>query len=192
MMRNLYQKSVLAMLLLMLMVSSAHAFEETLKEQARSSAKALGGALKQELQKSLKQSGPIAAIKVCTVKAPQIAAHISQTKGIRVGRTALRVRNPDNAPDEWEKKQLENFISRLASGEPVGKLEAHVIKNEEFRYMKAIGTQGVCINCHGATLSKQVHETIQMLYPKDQATGFAVGDIRGAFTITIPMKKTNE
>ena len=187
-MKNLYPKSLLGMLFVMLMVTGALASDETLKEQARSSAKALGGALKQELQKSMKEGGPIAAIKVCNVKAPKIAAQISQTKGMRVRRTALRVRNPDNAPDAWETKQLETFISRLASGEPVGKLEAHIIEDGKFRYMKAIPTKGLCINCHGAKLSKQVHQTIKTLYPKDQATGFAVGDIRGAFTITIPMK----
>ncbi len=188
-MKTLYQKNLLGMLLFILMVPNVHASDKALKAQARSSAKDLGSSLKQELQKSMKEGGPIAAIKVCNVKAPEIAAQISQTKGIRVGRTALRVRNPNNAPDAWEKTQLEKFISRLASGEPVGKLDAHVIQNGEFRYMKAIGTQGVCLKCHGAKLSKQVHETIQSLYPQDQATGFAVGDIRGAFTITIPMNK---
>ena len=190
-MTYLYQKSLLGMLLVVFVVSGAYASEKTLKEQARLSAKALGSALKQELQKSMKEGGPIAAIKVCNVKAPGIAAQISQTKDIRIGRTALRVRNRDNAPDAWETKQLESFISRLASGEPVGKLEAHIIEDGQFRYMKAIPTKGLCVTCHGAKLSKQVLQTIKTLYPNDQATGFAVGDIRGAFTITIPIK-TNE
>ena len=190
-MKNLWLESLLIMLSCVFMISAANASEKTLKEQARSSAKALGSALKQELQTSMKEGGSIVAIKVCNEKAPEIAGQISKTKGVKVGRTALRVRNPDNAPDAWETKQLENFISRLASGEPVGKLEAHIIEDGQFRYMKAIPTKGLCITCHGAKLSKQVRQTIKTLYPKDKATGFAVGDIRGAFTITIPMKASD-
>lgn len=191
-MKNFCSKNILGMLLLMLMVSGAHASEQVLKQQARSSAKALGSALKQELQSAMKEGGAIVAIKVCNEKAPEIAAHVSQTKGLNVGRTALRVRNSNNAPDAWETKQLDNFISRLASGEPVGQIEAHTIDNGVFRYMKAIPTKGLCINCHGAKLSKEVSQTIQALYPQDQATGFAVGDIRGAFTISIPIKPSGD
>ena len=53
-----------------------------------------------------------------------------------------------------------------------------------FRYMKAISTGALCLNCHGADVSADVTRELERLYPKDAARGFRVGDIRGAFSIT--------
>lgn len=52
-----------------------------------------------------------------------------------------------------------------------------------FRYMKAIPTKGLCLTCHGEALTEPVKATLAELYPEDKATGFKVGDIRGAFSI---------
>ena len=49
--------------------------------------------------------------------------------------------------------------------------------------MKAIPTQALCLNCHGELMSTPVKAKIKQLYPGDKATGFKVGDIRGAFTL---------
>ena len=56
-----------------------------------------------------------------------------------------------------------------------------------FRYMKAIGTQPVCTVCHGTSIAPEVTARLDALYPEDRARGFAVGDIRGAFSITQPV-----
>ena len=37
--------------------------------------------------------------------------------------------------------------------------------------------------CHGGTLDPEVTAKLKELYPQDAATGFKVGDLRGAFTI---------
>lgn len=50
--------------------------------------------------------------------------------------------------------------------------------------MKAIGTEEVCLTCHGAAIAPAVLEKIQALYPDDKATGFGLGDIRGAFSVS--------
>nr|VFK10650.1 MAG: Protein of unknown function (DUF3365) [Candidatus Kentron sp. LPFa]VFK26753.1 MAG: Protein of unknown function (DUF3365) [Candidatus Kentron sp. LPFa] len=60
-----------------------------------------------------------------------------------------------------------------------------------FRYMKAIPTLEVCILCHGASLSPDVVAKLDELYPEDQARGFKVGDIRGAFSFMQPLSKGN-
>ena len=56
-----------------------------------------------------------------------------------------------------------------------------------FRYMKAISTAALCLNCHGETLSPEVAVKIKELYPNDQAHGFKDGDLRGAFTVAKPL-----
>jgi len=108
-----------------------------------------------------------------------------------VGRTSLKVRNPNNAPDAWERRVLEEFEARKARGEDVRKLEhAEIVAvngKKRFRYMKAIPTGKICLKCHGAKLDPAVAQTLEQFYPQDKARGFRVGDIRGAFTITQPL-----
>jgi hypothetical protein len=50
--------------------------------------------------------------------------------------------------------------------------------------MKAIPTGDVCLLCHGAQLAPGVSQVLTELYPEDKATGFSMGDIRGAFVVT--------
>ena len=52
-----------------------------------------------------------------------------------------------------------------------------------FRYMKAIPTAPICVTCYGADIDADLAAELDRLYPTDQARGFAVGDIRGAFTV---------
>jgi len=59
------------------------------------------------------------------------------------------------------------------------------------RYMKAIPTGPQCVVCHGENVAPALAETIQRLYPDDQATGFAPGDLRGAFTVTVELPATD-
>jgi len=148
-------------------------------------------ALKAELMKAMKAGGPVHAIHVCKKIAPGIAAHKSRETGWRVARTSLKVRNPANAPDAWERNVLESFEVRRAQGENVKDLEHEeiVVENgkRSFRYMKAMQTGGICLQCHGTNIAPAVAEALKKFYPHDQATGFKLGDIRGAFTITQPM-----
>lgn len=159
-------------------------------EQARSGAGALGSQLKQALQTAMADGGPVAAIDVCRIQAPEIAADVSSRR-LQVGRTALKVRNPDNTPDHWETRMLEAFEQRLANGEDPAQIEIFAIRNEAGRryghWMKAIPTQGLCTACHGTELKPEVAEAIDMAYPQDQARGFSVGDLRGAFSVEIDL-----
>ena len=148
-------------------------------------------ALKAELMKAMRDGGATDAIAVCKNKAPEIAAQKSKVTGWRVARTSLKVRNPANAPDAWERRVLESFEARRAKGENVKELEHGEIVTENgkryFRYMKAIQTSGICLRCHGTNIAPAVSSALRKFYPQDQATGFTLGDIRGAFTITQPM-----
>ena len=53
-----------------------------------------------------------------------------------------------------------------------------------YRYMKAIPVGEVCLACHGSSLDPELKATIDGGYPEDRATGFALGELRGAFTVT--------
>lgn len=147
-----------------------------------------GTRLKTELQAALQQGGPVAAIAVCHERAPAIAMALGETSGWEVRRTSLRVRNPDNAPDAWERGVLESFEERVAAGESPAALEQQATitigEHHYFRYMKAIPTGDVCTACHGAVIAPDVQARLGELYPDDRATGFRPGDLRGAFSLT--------
>lgn len=147
--------------------------------------------LKTELKAAMKEGGPSNAIQVCRNKAPEIAAEISAKQGWRVARTSLKLRNPHNEADAWELKVMQAFEKRKTAGEEIKTLEfAEIVTTDgkkQFRYMKAIPTGKVCLQCHGSNVDPNVAATLKNYYPHDQATGFKQGDIRGAFTITQPM-----
>ena len=64
----------------------------------------------------------------------------------------------------------------------IAKAEVVMIDGKKvFRLMKAIPTAQVCTKCHGDKLMPQVATSLSELYPEDKATGYRVGQIRGAF-----------
>jgi len=159
---------------------------------ARAAVKAFAGALKGELTAALAAGGPEHAIAVCHDRAPAIAAEIGARTGFRLGRTALRLRNPANAPTPWQRRVLDDFARRAAAGAPIATLEHSAVGlgkdgRREFRYMKAIPTGGLCLTCHGADVDPDLAARIRALYPRDRAIGFAEGSLRGAFIAVRPL-----
>lgn len=143
-------------------------------------------ALQRELQAAMEAGGPAHAIEVCNTEAPAIAEKLS-TDGWMVKRTSLRVRNMDNAPDLFEHKILRDFEDRKADGWSIDRLAYYKMDEADgtvdFRYMKAIPTQPMCLTCHGDSIPAAVLDKLDRLYPEDQARGFQEGDIRGAFSL---------
>lgn len=157
--------------------------EELLLQEARVQTKQLAMQLQQTLKKSMKSEGPRAAIQVCNTRAPVIAESLSQGEWT-VGRTALKVRNPDNQPDSWQKEVMHGFVQQLNKGANPMTLEASKTEGDLFYYMKAIPTGGVCLACHGETLAAPITAKLDELYPQDKARGFKQGELRGAFILS--------
>ncbi|MDH3934340.1 MAG: DUF3365 domain-containing protein [Gammaproteobacteria bacterium] len=160
-------------------------------DASRKTVKEFMQTLKKELQSSMQEGGPVNAVSVCNLTAPAIANTYSVRNGWEVGRTSLKLRNPNNAPDAWERSVLEAFEERKLAGEDPAQMEFHeVIRvdgDKQLRYMKAIPTSRPCLACHGEALDSIVKTRLEKLYPHDQALGYREGDIRGAFTITQPL-----
>ncbi len=159
--------------------------------QIRDKIKGFAGELMQELQAALAKGGPAEAISVCTAKAPEIANRISRQTGWMVHRVSLKTRNPLNRPDEYETK----IMHQLESGAPTGeqKDEVYDIVNmegrTEFRYVKIIRLAAPCLKCHGPAdqISPEVKDKLKTHYPHDKATGYQLDDIRGAFSVRMPL-----
>jgi hypothetical protein len=163
-----------------------------LDAEARGIVKSFFSALKGELVGALEAGGPVEAIAVCNERAPALADEAAAASGWQVARTSLRLRNPDNAPDAWESAVLRNFDARAAAGEELAKIEFSAVVDQQgqrsYRYMKAIPTaEKPCLACHGKAIAPNVAARLAELYPDDQATGYAAGEIRGAFTLSKPL-----
>ena len=140
---------------------------------------------KQQLMGALKsglQEGPDHAIEVCKVKAPLIAAGLS-VDGVEMGRSSHRLRNPANTPPAWVQPVLDGYLADDASVHPV-----EVSAGEgRLGYVEPIRLKAApCLMCHGESLAPAIADKIQALYPHDQATGFAEGELRGVFWVSWP------
>jgi hypothetical protein len=162
-------------------------------DHARAMTQAFAADLQATLLAAIEAGGPAHAIAVCKHDAPIISAKHSN-EGWTLVRTSKRVRNPQNAPSPWQQAVLDDWQAQLATGAVAdpATLEWSAIEGSgaeaELRYMRAIPLGGVCLGCHGPAeqLDPAVTAALAELYPDDQATGFRVGDLRGAFVVTGP------
>jgi hypothetical protein len=183
------KKTLLAAALL----AAVPALAQDLLPEARKVAGSLPPKLLSVLTAEMAKSGPEGAIEVCRDKAPQMAKAASEETGWAIRRVSLNNRNPKAVPDAWERAVLEDFDRRAAAGEAPGTLEKGELVTEAgqktYRYMKALPTAELCLGCHGtpASLSPAVRAKLAALYPQDKATGYSVGQIRGAITLKKPL-----
>ena len=156
-------------------------------QEARALVKPFGRDLKHALSTSMKSGGPIKALEVCNLQAGPIAKNNSSLSTWDVSRTSLKTRSESNKPDAWEFNVLQLFEKNKAAGEDLKTMEYSEVYTEDgkqvYRYMKPIATAGLCLSCHGVTLANDVKDKVKQLYPNDKATGFTLGDIRGAFSL---------
>lgn len=158
-------------------------------QKARDVVQTLSDRFRVELTGALKGSGgAMGAIGVCQTTAPELIATAADESSFEISRVALRIRNPDNAPDAWEEGVMKTFQKQAKDGADVAKLEfSEIVVTPEgdklFRYMKAIPTAEMCLACHGTDIKTDVKAEIQRTYPDDKATGFKLGELRGAFSV---------
>lgn len=175
------------LLLLPLLVNAEEKIPSQELQQARTLVKAFGSDLKIVLKTAMQTQGPVKAVQACNSQAGPIADKISALSAWDIARTSLKVRNNNNTADEWESSVLRQFERRKTAGEDLKTLEYfETVKQGEhlvYRYMKAIPTAGLCLTCHGGNIGEEISNKVNSLYPNDQAIGFTVGDIRGAFTL---------
>lgn len=146
------------------------------------------------MQEAVAEKGVAGAIPVCKEQAPALIQDKRRETGWEIRRVSLKTRNAERGtPDLWEARQLADFNIRAANGEKPDTLEKAEIVSIDgkpvFRYMKALPVGDVCMYCHGPadSLEADLKARLAEHYPKDQATGYAKGQIRGALTVKRPL-----
>ena len=184
-------KNLVVMAMLCCLPFTVSADMDEYKAEAKQITGAFFEELKSELVKGMKAGGPVNAIGVCRNIAPEIAMKHSENSGWDVARTSLKLRNPNNAPDAWETKVLQQFEERRAKGEGPDTLAyAEIVEEGDekyFRFMKGIVMPPLekmpCLKCHGENIDPEIAVKLDELYPQDKARGYKAGQVRGAFTL---------
>ncbi len=152
------------------------------KDRAMAAKDAMFNQLMGKLKEELGKGGPAAAIAVCQEEAPRIAQQVGTEKAVKIGRTALKLRNPKNQPPAWAKDLIDRSVDAPT-----------FLTNTkgEFAALLPIKLQAQCLVCHGSgeQIPVEVRNALTQRYPNDQATGFKEGDLRGWFWVEIPTSK---
>lgn len=146
-------------------------------QQAAAAKEKLAGDLLRELMQAMSQPPITQAIKVCKEQAPLIAARVAEEKNLRIGRTSFKLRNSANQAPGW----AETFVQQRVPEEIYVPLP-----DDQLGVLYPIKLQNTCLMCHGSQIPSDLKATIVSNYPRDQATGFSEGDLRGYFWVEVP------
>lgn len=160
-------------------------------ERAQAAAQAFSSELRSTLLAAMGEGGPVTAVDVCRQEAPAIAETVMREHGVRLGRVALpgRNRNPAQAAQGWQLKALQDIQQAVDQGAPAAG-EIRIYRDDlpagvALRLMRGIATEAACTICHGSNIAPEIRDIIARHYPDDGATGFAVGDLRGALWVEL-------
>lgn len=159
---------------------------------ARKAMQRYGQRLREELTSAMQRGGPVAAVDVCHTAAPAVAEEVERELGVRVGRVAVldRERNPLQRAQGWQGDVLATLRAPEDGGaaEPVT-LRESLPGDVALRMVRAIPTEAPCLACHGQDVQPAVRAAIARHYPNDRATGFALGELRGALWVEVPKRQ---
>jgi hypothetical protein len=159
------------------------------EQRARDAVRDLGAVLRQLLGEELKRGGLDGAVTMCSESAQTVTAEFAKERGLEIKRVSQRYRNSNDRPDEYE-------MRILASWAKTGKAETHIERVTEngrpwLRLMEPIRIQAMCLGCHGAAdqIPAEVKAVLDERYPRDKATGYKAGELRGAFSVLMPLSE---
>ena len=167
--------------------AGGYPYVKTANQVSKELIKTLGGNLK----KHLKANGPIDALEFCSTNAYNLTKKVSDKfgKDIEVKRISLKPRNPANAPSDDEKI----ILQALESMHKVGVKPRNVVQDKGDAiavYKPLLINKKACLVCHGKVSKKpKLAEKLHKIYPNDKATGYKMGDFRGAIVVTIKKKR---
>jgi len=148
-----------------------------------------GRALSGVLLEAIEQGGYTNAFPFCSVQALPLTASLAQAHGVQLRRVSHRPRNEANRASPEEAGIIQRYADLLEQG---GRPEPEVIlldTGNAIFYAPIVINTNLCLQCHGAAetdLRPEIQPFIAQLYPRDEATGFQLGDLRGLWRIDFP------
>lgn len=165
-----------------------------IKAKANALIQKAGGALLPVLMKTIEQKGVVGALEFCPSYASQVLDSISEVEKIRIVRVSHRARNLRNQASSEEME----IIALMRQEKEQGKAPEGVIverRGKMIYYLPIVLNAPLCLQCHGdpqRDIAPEVLSKIQQVYPKDQATGFAMGEIRGMWKVELSTQEAEQ
>jgi xanthosine utilization system XapX-like protein len=169
------------------------ASDDTLLQRARAASDAVLARLLARLNQEYQQGGAERGVQVCAQVAQSLTQQIGREQGVNIRRVSLKNRNPRNAPDAWERRILQQWERDQKAGKPLQEVAEWRTERGQrvYRYMRPIMVaMPLCSECHGTQIKPEVRRLIRERYPNDKATGYQLGDLRGAFSVKIVAQPT--
>ncbi|HLU81070.1 MAG TPA: DUF3365 domain-containing protein [Flavobacteriaceae bacterium] len=134
--------------------------------------------------KQIQENGTVGAVDFCNEKAIFLTDSVSSEFSTKIQRLTDKYRNPQNAiKSKTDKKAWEELQDN-----PKNK---HLVlqENNSVHYYKSIPIgMPTCLMCHGnkqTDISSETLKIIDLKYPKDKATDYKMGDLRGMWKIQL-------
>ncbi|RAL21224.1 hypothetical protein DL240_13915 [Lujinxingia litoralis] len=147
-------------------------------QKARDARDTLASTLMGRVLSVVKEQGAPAAVEVCHSEASELTAGVGEQHGVTIGRSSDKLRNPDNQAPPWATSLVN----------PQGTPGLAVGPGEQLGMLAPIRIARPCLTCHGEreSLAPDIARKLEDYYPRDQATGYAEGDLRGWFWVEVP------
>lgn len=164
--------------------------QQTQRDRAVAARDAMFSRLFAALGEAMSRPGPdggaAGAITVCKEQAPTIARAVAREHGLMIGRTSDKLRNPANAAPAWVVALLAENAPASSPTFPDPRFAAHA--DGSLGVTLPIRLAATCVACHGTSeqIDPSVQAALAATYPRDHATGFKEGDLRGWFWIEVP------
>ena len=157
-------------------------------EKGKQATQLLMKTLGSNMKKNLKKGGAMQALDFCSQEAYTLTQSVNEKlpKGVSVKRISQNNRSPLNQPSDDENLVLETLHAMQKEKKSLPKFV--VIQSDEHTYKfykPLVINKGVCLKCHGDISNTQLANEIAKRYPNDKATGYKMGDLRGAVVTTI-------
>lgn len=144
--------------------------------------------LSSNLTAAIARGGAASALEFCSVNVSPLTASVAGSGGVEIRRVTHRARNPANRASETELALLREYQRGLAAGrtnpptlvpQPTGRVTY---------YAPILLNNPLCLQCHGEPGREIAADTlaaIDRLYPRDEARGFRLNELRGMWAITL-------
>ena len=149
--------------------------------------------LSSNLQSAIQTSGVSNALPFCSLAATPLTAGLAAKHGVTIRRITHKARNPADQADAVELLILKEFAAALPAASatnPPPPLVTNVTAGTATFFAPILLNNALCLKCHGEPgrdIAPEHLAVIQRLYPRDEATGFKLGELRGAWRIDMPL-----
>jgi hypothetical protein len=146
--------------------------------------------LSSNLQTAMQQGGVSNALPFCSLAASPLTAGMAGKYGVTIRRVTHKPRNPADRANATESAILQQFEVALNGTNPPPSFVTNFTTSTASYFAPIMLNNELCLKCHGETgkdISTENVAVIHRLYPQDEATGFKLGQLRGAWRIDIPL-----